>query len=89
MTPLFNPVSRVEKLRPRVGRDLSKVSVQVSGGTETKTRVRDILCDSIFMRYPDMGNLWGQKADEWPPGAGAATASWVWRFLGAMKIIWD
>lgn len=45
------------------GEDLSKPSLRVGEGTEAKTRVRDMLDDSISLKYPEMATLWRQRTE--------------------------
>lgn len=45
------------------GEDLSKPSLRVGEGTEAKTRVRDMLDDSISLKYPEMAALWRQRTE--------------------------
>jgi len=52
------------------GGDLSKPSLRVGGGTEAKTRVRDMLDDSISLKYPEMATLWRRRTEQCLPENG-------------------
>lgn len=54
--------------------ETGKGLLQVGGGTEAKTRVRDILADSISLKYPEMATPERQKAEQLLPEPG--TGEW-------------
>ena len=77
------------------GRDLPKLSLQVSGGTETKSRARGVLCDFCFCEISRNGK--SMEAENKSGGrqwvGGGAVGSDCLRGsgtpLGVMKMFWN